>query len=379
MTLRLLVLAVCAIGAGAAQTPPPGSAPSVSIVSPAEGTYLSGPVLLRAIINPSRAVANAVFYADGEQVCSISRPPFECDWDAGGPVIEHHIRLVATLRAGGRIVRTVRTKGVGYAENVDVDVVQVTATVSKDGHFVHGLPASAFHVWEDGVPQTITSFSDSSVPLDLVVAVDISGSMAAAMPRLRTAAREFLTAIPEKDTVTLLAFNDNIFPLARKATSTAYRAGAVERLAPWGMTALYDVVIKSIELLGTRRGRKAMVVFTDGEDQGSHATLDDALARVQETDAAIFMIGQGRGTSLENLQKVMHRLAEPTGGRAVFTQKVDDLQKVFRELLDELSNQYLIAYAPTNTKRDGTSRTIKVQVDGYRHVRARQGYRAPSR
>ena len=380
--MTLLFLAWCAVALGTPQPPaqvPPQRLVSVSIVSPADDAYLSGAVPLRAVIEPADAVTTVVFFADGAQICALTRPPFQCDWDAGGPVVEHQIRLVATLKGGGRVVRNVRTKAAGYAENVDVNVVQLTATVSKDGHFVRGLPQSAFHVSEDGVPQKITSFADSNVPLDLVVAVDISGSMGSAMPQLKASVREFLTAVPEKDTVTVLGFNDNIFTLARKATSTAERSTAVERLAPWGMTALYDVLIKSIELVGARTGRKAIVVFTDGEDQGSHASLDDALAKVQETDAAIFMIGQGRGTSHENLKRVMQRLATPSGGRAVFTEKLEDLRGVFKELIDELSNQYLLAYAPSNEKRDGTMRTIKVKVDGYSPVRARQGYRAKSK
>jgi Ca-activated chloride channel family protein len=116
-------------------------------------------------------------------------------------------------------------------------------------------------------------------------------------------------------------------------------------------------------------------VFTDGEDQGSHATIEDVEQRLQSSDVTLYMIGQGRGTSLEPLKKVMRRLSEPTGGRALFTEKIEQLHEVFAELLDELSNQYLLGYVPTNLKRDGALRTIKVQVDGYPGVRARTSYR----
>jgi VWFA-related protein len=88
------------------------------------------------------------------------------------------------------------------------------------------------------------------------------------------------------------------------------------------------------------------------------------------------MIGQGRGVSQDYLKKVMQTLTSPTGGRAFFTDSVDELQGAFDELLDELSNQYLIGYQPTNTARDDKWREIKVTVDGYHTVRARQGYRA---
>ena len=88
------------------------------------------------------------------------------------------------------------------------------------------------------------------------------------------------------------------------------------------------------------------------------------------------MIGQGRGVTLETLKKVMERLSTPTGGRALFTDSIDELHDAFADLLDELSNQYLLGYAPTNTKHDDAWRKIKVDVDGHHEVRARQGYRA---
>ena len=217
---------------------------------------------------------------------------------------EHQVRAVATLKDGGRIVQTVRTKSVGYAERVDVDVVQVTVTVSDDrGRFVRDMPQSAFHVLEDGQPQAITHFASEDVPLELVVAIDISGSMAPAMPKLKTAVKEFLGAVPAQDQVTLLGFNDNIFTLTRKTTDPAERVKAVDRLAPWGSTALYDVILRGVEMLGRQTGRKALVVFTDGEDQGSHATIGDVERRLQSSDVTLYMIGQGRGVTLESLQK----------------------------------------------------------------------------
>jgi VWFA-related protein len=88
------------------------------------------------------------------------------------------------------------------------------------------------------------------------------------------------------------------------------------------------------------------------------------------------MIGQGRGLELEELKKVMRRLVTPTGGRATFTSKIEELRGTFGDLLNELSHQYLLAYTSTNTNRDGSWRRIKVDVDGRHQVRARQGYRA---
>jgi Ca-activated chloride channel family protein len=355
--------------------------PTVQILSPGADAYVSGVTALRARVNPADAASAVVWFVDGRQVCSLSRAPFDCDWEAGPVVNEHLVRLVVNLKSGGRRVETVRTKGLGFTDQVDVDVVQVTVTVTDGrGHFVRGLPKTAFHVSEDGRAQRISNFASEDVPLELIVAIDISASMTPAMSKLKKAVKEFLGAVPSTDQVSLLGFNDSIFTITRRTTDPGERIRAVDRLAPWGSTALYDVILKGVDLLGRNAGRKALVVFTDGEDQGSHATIADVERRLQSSDVALYMIGQGRGVTTEGLRAIMRRLSEPTGGRALFTDSIDELHSAFNELLEELSNQYLLGYPPSRAERDGSWRRIKVDVDGYRQVRARQGYRAaPSR
>jgi VWFA-related protein len=368
-----LPIAVLLVAGGHGQAP----APQVQILSPDPNSYLSGVTKLEAGVDPPDAAASVIFSVDGKQVCEIPQPPFACDWDAGADVHEHQIRLVVTLSAGGRVAKTLRSKSLQFDDKVDVDAVQVTVTVSDDsGRFVAGIPRSAFHVTEDGVPQTVSHFTSENVPLELIVAVDISGSMTPSMPKLKKAVKEFLGAVPDRHQVTLLGFNDAVFSVLRKTTDPAERMRAVDRLAPWGATALYDVILRGTDMLGRQIGRKAVVVFTDGEDQGSHVALHDVERRLQTSDVTLYMIGQGRGVSQDYLKKVMMSLTAPTGGRAFFTDSIDALQGAFEELLDELSNQYLIGYQPTNTRRDDKWREIKVTVDGYRTVRARSGYRA---
>jgi Ca-activated chloride channel family protein len=374
---RGLSFALAASVAVTALAQGPAQGPTLRILSPGDDAYVSGPTLLRARVEPPEGVTGLTFFVNGRQACALTQLPFECEWDAGPAIAEHQVRAVATLKGGARLVQTVRTKSVGYTERVDVDVVQVTVTVSDDrGRFVRDIPQSAFHLLEDGHQQAITHFASEDVPLELVVAIDISGSMAPAMPRLKTAVKGFLGDVPPQDQVTLLGFNDNIFTLTRKTTDPAERTKAVDRLAPWGSTALYDVILRGVEMLGRQTGRKALVVFSDGEDQGSHATMGDVERRLQSSDVTLYMIGQGRGVTMEPLKKVMERLSAPTGGRALFTDSLDELHTAFGQLLDELSNQYLLGYQSTNSKRDDAWRKIKVDVDGHNEVRARQGYRA---
>jgi len=368
----------------APQQPADAARPELRILSPDEGSYLSGRVLLRAAISPMSAIggiASVSFYVDGALVCTLERLPYECEWEAGHSVEEHLVRAVATLKAGGRLVASVHTKRLDHAEAVEVTAIQVTATVTnaETGRFVPGLPKTAFRVLEDGVPQAIASFKAQNVALELVAAIDISGSMRTAVPQLKAAVKEFLAAVPSRDNVTLVGFNDNIFPLTRRSKDPAARLKAVDRLAAWGGTALYDVIVRGLDMLGEMAGRKALVVFTDGEDQGSHLMREAVLKRLEESDATLYMIGQGQRAEVPDLRELMTRLARQSGGRAFFPDHIEELAEVFRQIIEDLSNQYLLSYEPTNGRRDGTWRTITIEMtDPGLRVRAREGYRAKS-
>ena len=231
---------------------------------------------------------------------------------------------------------------------------------------------------EDGVPQTILHFAAEDAPLEIVVAMDVSGSMGIAIDDLKVAVRQFLSKLKPTDQVTLVAFNQEMFVLTQRETSPAAREQAVDRLGAWGETALYDVIIRSLELLSRRPGRRSLVVFSDGEDRGSQASLKTVDRAVKASDAAVFMVALGRGREAKVLRETLEALAEPSGGRVLFAHRPADLGDTFAKLLDELTHQYLLGYESTSTTKDGAWRRLEVEVPGLRHrVRARQGYFGP--
>lgn len=358
-----------------------GQAPDPELLvisSPAEGSYITGAVLLQVWAKAPGTVRTVTFFADGRSVCTVARPPFECNWDAGPGLREHVVRAVATLADGGKLVATSRTRSAGYTEAVEVEVVQVTATVTDDdGRFVKGLARDQFRVKEDGVVQRLTAFAGENIPLEIVVAVDVSHSMTDSMPTLKAAVRAFLTALRPSDQVTLLAFNDNIFTLARRATEPALRVRAVERLAPWGGTALFDAMLTALNTVGKQPGRRSLVVFSDGEDQNSVATLKRVETRLETSDATIYTIGLGRSVKDKALAQVLARMSQMSGGRAFLLDDIGELERVFADIVEELSNQYLLSYASSNEAHDGSWRKILVELPAQKHhVRHRQGYRA---
>jgi VWFA-related protein len=287
---------------------------------------------------------------------------------------------VAALADGSRLVDSVRTEAAGFAPAVAVDVVQVAATVTDgDGRLVKGLGRSDFRVFEDGRPQELTHFIGSDAERELVVAVDMSGSMSAAMPTCREAVKQFLATVRPVDHATLVAFNDSVFTVARRDATPEARLRAVERLRAWGSTAFHDAVLRGLELLESHRGRRALILFSDGEDMVSHATAADLQARVEVNATPVYVIAQGKGMREQQLKQVLDRIAGVSGGRAFYTDRIEQLEGVFAEIGEDIASQYLLAYAPGELVRDGSWRTIQVEVAGRPRdfaVRARQGYRA---
>lgn len=356
--------------------------PALRIVSPTGETVLSGVARLEAEVDPASAgdrVASISFYVDGRLACAVTRAPFRCTWDAGTVLREHHVRVVAALHGGRRLVANVRTKDVGYAERVRTDAVLVPVIVRRGGEFVRGLKQRDFELFEDGVAQRIASVAAEDAPLDLVVAVDISGSMEQALPEVRLAVRRLLSRLRPGDAATLIGFNDTAFVVAERETDPKVREDAVELLSAWGGTALYDATVRALEMVSRQWGRKGVVIFSDGDDRDSLVRRETAMARVQASEAVLYTIGFGAGATVPPLRKNLESYAEATGGQAFFPRSTPQLDSVFEAIVAELANQYVLSYSPADPKYDGRWRSIKVRVrNGNYAVRARAGYRLPT-
>ena len=379
-TIGVLLALTVALSAQEAQQPP--AELTIRIIVPEADAYVSGLTKLKAEVLPkmlATRIGQILFFADGRQVCNVLDPiAAECEWDAGAEVRPHVLRVVGNLIGGGRIVASSKTKGLDQVEKVTVDVVQVTAVVTDRGRFVSGLEQQAFRLLEDGVPQTIGHFSSEGSPLEIVVAIDVSESMTLAMPQLKNSVKKFLGALGAKDQVTVAAFNDNMFTLTKRETNALQRTRAIDRLSAWGGTALYDVIIRGVQQLSKQPGRRVLVVFSDGDDRTSHATIHAVEQAVRANDATLFMVALGRGVKEAQLKSGIEKLVELSGGRALFVDRSDQLDEPFQDILEELSNQYIIGYESKNTKRNGSWREVKLEIPGKDYnVRARQGYRAP--
>jgi Ca-activated chloride channel homolog len=353
---------------------------ALRITSPAPDSIVSGVIRLEAAIAPEQLlplVQSVTFFVNGRLVCTVERHPFGCNWNPGDVVRGHHVRVVATLTDGRRLIDNVRTKDLGYVEKVRTEAVLVPVIVTEGGEFVRGLKQQDFELFEDGVRQPIASFVNENAPLDLVLAVDISGSMENALADVKAAVKQLLSKLRPGDAATLVGFNDTIFVVAEREKDRRTREEAVDLLSSWGGTALYDATVRTLDMVSREWGRKGVVIFSDGDDRHSLTPRDTAMARVQASDAMLYTVGFGGGATVPALRSSLESYARSTGGRAFFPRTVKELDGVFDEIVAELANQYVLSYSSTNLKLDNAWRNIKVQVrKGKYDVRARRGYRA---
>jgi len=372
--LRLHVLAVCAAATIVAAG---GQAPVLRITAPAADVIINARTTIEVSITPSVEVQNVNFFVDGRLLCSIEREPFACSWDPGVVLRAHHIRVVATLPDGKRLIDNLHTMDLGYAERARADAVLVPVVVTHHGEFVRGLKKQDFEVLEDGVAQQIAALVADEAPLELVLAIDISGSMESSLGEVKAAVKQFLSKLRPGDAATLLGFNDTTFVVAEREKDRKAREEAIDLLTSWGGTALYDATIRAVDFVSRETGRKGVVIFSDGEDRHSLTRRDAAMRRVQSSDAMLYTVGFGAGASVSQLRSSLEAYARSTGGRPFFPKQTKELDGIFDEIVAELANQYVLSYSPTNLKQDKKWREISVRVrKGNYEIRARKGYRA---
>lgn len=288
-------------------------------------------------------------------------------------------------------------KGKEYTISVDVNEVVLHATVfDKRGHIVNDLKQDDFHVFEDGAPQTLTTFSHADVPVTMGIVIDDSGSMRDKRQAVNSAALIFAKTSNPQDQVFVVNFND-VYYLDTPgdfASTIEDLKSALDKIDSRGGTALRDAVVASLDHLKLgNRDKKVLLVITDGEDNASRYTFEELMERAQKSNAVIYTIGLLGSEETSNLFKihggearraadVLKKLATATGGEAYFPKSLDEVETTCRQIAHDIRNQYTLAYRPTNLKRDGTFRNIRVDALQPRTknklvVRTRPGYFAP--
>ena len=265
-----------------------------------------------------------------------------------------------------------------------VTEVQLNATViDAKGRFATDLKREDFVVLEDGRPQQIATFKRENLPLVLVLCLDSSGSMLQddRLDKAQEAAERFILKTRPQDRLALVDFNHRVYLLQEFTADTARLTKAVRSTFAEGGTAIHDAIGASFRLLQPIEERKAVVVFTDGRDESSHAEYGDILEQAKSSEVTLYFTAFGVGildSDGRQRRELMERLAGVTGGRAFFTNRMGRLSEIFDEIRAELSSQYYLTYTPAAGERDGRWRSIEVKIQGRPElkVRTREGYYA---
>lgn len=295
-------------------------------------------------------------------------------------------RVAATLAAVALAV------GMPSAQQVfrsSVDLVNLGVVVTgRNGMPVLGLTRDDFQVVEDGVPQTLTHFAggdpESAPPVHLAFMIDHSGSMVSDIKDVRTAAIKFLNQVEGITDVTLIDFDTEV-RLARFNLDDFPRM--IERIRgrkPDGYTALYDALAVYLDAAATQTGDKILVLYTDGGDTRSTMSQSDLLEVLKMSDVTVYSVGylQHQGSGRHEQMQVLTRIGATSGGLAFFPTSMRELDKMYEQILNQISGRYSLGYVSSNAAADGKWREVKVRLaDKPRlrdlKIRTRPGYFGP--
>jgi VWFA-related protein len=274
-----------------------------------------------------------------------------------------------------------------FTLEVETSLVSVTAVVQdKSGAFIRGLGPADVEVTEDGVKQEVAFFREASapgerIPLSVVLVLDSSGSMKANMRFLQEAAITFVHKLEDVDKALVVDFNSGVRGSAEFTEDADRLEQFVEALQPWGGTSLYDAIHYGLNRIRDQPGRKAVIVFSDGDDTTSSLGEKDVIDYARAVEATVYCVGIRGGAGLldRGPRGFLRKIARETGGAYFFPERVGDLIRIFSGISDELHNHYLLGYSPQRPP-DGTWREIEVHLSRKdAQLRVRKGYFAIKR
>jgi Ca-activated chloride channel family protein len=273
-----------------------------------------------------------------------------------------------------------------------VDVVSLNVTVvDGQNRYITDLNESDFSVFEDGARQDLLFFNRTNLPIALSFLIDTSASMENRMQIAQDAAVGFVRKLRSQDLGQIVDFDSRVEVLQEFTNNVADLERAIRSTNAGGSTSLHNALYISLRELAKVKAkspedvrRRAIVVLSDGEDTSSLVSYEEVLELAKRSETAIYTIGlqtkdapQTKG--FREAEFVLRQFAQETGGRSFFPNRVEDLKDVYGQISDELSSQYSIGYASTNTRRDGSWRRIQVQIARPAAIpRTKRGYYAPA-
>ena len=355
----------------------------VRIIDPPRGRSVSGEVMASAevVVPEERSVRSVEFRVNDEIQVTREKPPWSAEVEVPEALTDQqldYLTVIAELDDGTRAEDVRFLNAPNFMENVEVDLVELYTTVTdRSNRIVQGLVEEDFQVFEDGRRQSLARFElVEDLPLTIGITIDTSGSMMQSLGEARSTASDFLTNIvTPRDRSFAVSFSDTPQLVMPRTSDVEAVEQALRQLMAAGSTSLYDAVVTSLYYFRGVKGRRALVLLSDGEDTASSIPFTDALEYAKRSGVAIFTIGLNIGSLQVDTRNKLQKLSKETGGRSFFIDRALELRGVYGEIERELRSQYLLAYT---SDRPGAGseefRTIEVKVKGRHRARTISGY-----
>ena len=298
------------------------------------------------------------------------------------------LTLVAALAV--TLIRAQDRQRPSFRAGVDMVSLNVTVT-DPSNRYVTDLDQGDFNVFEDGVRQDLTFFNKRQLPIALSLLLDSSASMEDKIDMLQTAAVNFVHRLRPVDVAQIIDFDSRVEVRQNFTSNKEALEAAIRQISAGGSTSLHNAIYISLKELKKIRAqsdedvrRQALIVFSDGEDTSSLVSFDELLDVAKRSETAIYTIAlrspePSHSKGFREAEFTMRQLAQETGGRPFFPNRIEDLNGVYGQIADELSSQYTIGYTSKNPLRNGAWRPLVVQVARPNMVpRTKKGYYAPT-
>jgi len=382
MRLRQMLCAILLLAIGptiAAQSPSAHGALTVRITSPMGRTGTAAALRIVAQVQYAATAppGQVRFFVDRQLLGAVREAPFALEWLDENPFERREIAVEAVDAFGNTASDSVVLEPFEVTDAAEVASVLLEASVQdKGGRFVRDLPASQFTVLENGVKQSLDLVHQEDVGATFALLVDSSASMSRRMDFVQRTAGTLASYLTKRDAMLVAPFAKDIRAMTGPTTDPATVIEAVQAIRPEGGTAILDSLAKLPQILASVTTRRAVILITDGYDENSSTSFDEALTAVKSSGATLYVVGIGgvAGISIKG-ERLLRRLAVETGGRFFFPSRDEELREVHDVLTQDVRNRYLITYTPENQEPDGTWRTLAVKTEDPTHVvRTRPGY-----
>lgn len=371
------------LAAGMAQ-----AAVSAQIVSPIIGQPIFGRTEVQVAVSSTEQITRVEIFVNGKLVGTATQAPWIVTFEAGDQNIKREIRAVVHGASGATATHTVVTEPVQIDDQLDLRLQQLFVTVTRGQARTLDLGEEDFKIYDNGKPQQIITFGRGELPLTAVLLLDTSESMQGErIKAARRGATTFLNGLKDVDEASVVLFSDRLLRATQFVSDKKPLFQALEETEATGGTAVNDFLYMSLKLLEPRVGRRVVILLSDGSDVHSVVPMSEVLWKARTGQAMIYWIqldenkhksyvSSWRSVEENDVEyKTLIKTVEESGGRIEKINDIAELEGAFQAILQELREQYVLGYYPSDMKKDGRWHEVKVDVkrSGVR-ARTRDGY-----